>query len=77
MLINMGFSIEEIAERLGHESAAITWKTYAHLYPGKDRELAKRLEKARHASITGLQTSTAEQDKNEDNTGEPENLTSN
>ena len=61
LLINMGFSIEEISERLGHESAAITWKTYAHLYPGKDRALAKKLEDVRRKSIKDLSTETPEQ----------------
>jgi integrase len=61
LLINMGFSIEEISEKLGHESAAITWKTYAHLYPGKDRALAKKLEDVRRKSIKDLSTETPEQ----------------
>ena len=64
LLIHLGFSIEEISDRLGHESATITWKTYAHLYPGKDVALAKRLEKERNASITGLQTGAAGQGGN-------------
>lgn len=61
MLIDMGFPIEEIADRLGHESASITWKTYAHLYPGKDRALARKLEGVRTPSITDIPTSPAEQ----------------
>lgn len=47
MLINMGIGIKEIADRLGHESPQTTWETYAHLYPGKDRELADELDKIR------------------------------
>lgn len=47
MLIDMGIGIKEIADRLGHESPQTTWGTYAHLYPGKDRELADELDKIR------------------------------
>ncbi len=44
MLVNMGFAIEEISRRLGHDSIKTTWDTYSHLYPGTDRELAERIE---------------------------------
>ena len=47
MLIDMGFDIKEISERLGHESVKTTWDTYAHLYPDKDTELAERLNELR------------------------------
>lgn len=47
MLIDMGRSIKEIADRLGHESPQTTWDVYSHLYPGKDRELADELDKIR------------------------------
>ncbi|MGN0398481.1 MAG: tyrosine-type recombinase/integrase [Candidatus Fimimorpha sp.] len=47
MLIDMGIGIKEITDRLGHESPQTTWGTYAHLYPGKDRELADELDKIR------------------------------
>lgn len=47
MLINMGIGIKEISDRLGHESPQTTWNTYAHLYPGKDRQLADELDKIR------------------------------
>lgn len=43
MLIEMGFSPLEIAERLGHESVKTTLDTYSHLYPDKDQQLADRL----------------------------------
>ena len=33
MLIDMGFDILEISERLGHESVKTTLDTYSHLYP--------------------------------------------
>lgn len=57
MLIDMRFPIEEIADRLGHESASITWKTYAHLYPGTDKALAKRLNEVRMPHAPGSVTS--------------------
>ncbi len=44
MLIEMGYNILTIAERLGHKSVDTTWNTYGHLYPGKDRSLADSLE---------------------------------
>ena len=44
VLVNMGFAIEEISRRLGHDSIKTTWDTYSHLYPGKDRELAQKIE---------------------------------
>lgn len=47
MLIDMGFDILEISERLGHESAKTTMDTYAHLYPDKDQQLANRLNEYR------------------------------
>jgi len=47
MLIEMGFDILEISERLGHESARTTLDTYSHLYPDKDRKLAGELNRLR------------------------------
>lgn len=43
MLIDMGFSVLKIADRLGHESVKTTLDTYSHLYPDKDQKLADRL----------------------------------
>ena len=45
-LIELGFSPVEIAERMGHESADITY-TYSHLYPSKQRKMADRLNEDR------------------------------
>jgi integrase len=42
LLIEMGFSAVAIAERLGHESADITF-LYAHLFPDKQSEMARAL----------------------------------
>lgn len=47
MLIEMGFSPLEIADRLGHESVKTTLDTYAHLYPDKDQKLADSLNQLR------------------------------
>lgn len=47
MLIEMGFDILEISERLGHESAKTTLDTYSHLYPNKDKKLAGELNRLR------------------------------
>ena len=47
MLIDMGFDILEISERLGHESVKTTLDTYSHLYPEKDTRLAGELNKLR------------------------------
>ena len=50
LLIEMQVPIEEIARRVGHESAATTWRLYGHLYPGKDHALARKLDNVR---VTG------------------------
>ena len=44
LLIELGFSPLEIANRLGHEKVETTLKTYAHLYPNKQAKLADRLD---------------------------------
>lgn len=44
MLIEMGFSPLEIADRLGHEKIETTLNTYSHLYPNKQEKLANRLD---------------------------------
>lgn len=41
-LIALGFSLVQIAERLGHDSATIT-KRYAHLYPSIQKDMADKL----------------------------------
>ena len=40
MLIEKGYNILLISERLGHENVETTLNTYGHLYPNKHRELA-------------------------------------
>ena len=44
LLVELGFSPLEIAERLGHEKIETTLNTYSHLYPNKQQRLANRLE---------------------------------
>lgn len=44
MLVEMGFSPLEIAERLGHEKIETTLNTYSHLYPHKQERLADKLD---------------------------------
>ena len=44
LLIEMGFSPNLIAERLGHENIETTLNTYSHLYPHKQTELANVLD---------------------------------
>lgn len=44
LLIEMGLSINDIANRLGHESTKTTFDTYSHLYKNKDDEIAKKLQ---------------------------------
>lgn len=45
LLVEMGFSPLEIANRLGHEKIETTLNTYSHLYPDKREQLADRLDK--------------------------------
>ena len=42
-LIELGFSLLIIADRLGHENTDIT-ERYAHLYPSKQKEIAMKLD---------------------------------
>lgn len=44
LLINMGFSAVAIGERVGHESAEITYR-YAHMFPTVQNDMANKLNK--------------------------------
>ncbi len=50
MLIEKGYNILLISERLGHENVETTLNTYGHLYPNKHRELADDLQNMRRKS---------------------------
>ena len=56
LLIEMGFDILEISERLGHESAKTTLDTYSHLYPDKDTKLAGELNRLRRPDASEKDT---------------------
>ncbi len=45
LLVELGFSILLIAERLGHERVQTTMETYSHLYPNKQTEVTTKLQK--------------------------------
>lgn len=47
LLIEMGFSIVAIADRVGHESTDITFR-YAHLFPNTQADMAQRLSRERN-----------------------------
>ena len=47
-LIELGFSPVDIAARMGHESPMITMNTYAHMYPRKQQEMARRIDEERN-----------------------------
>lgn len=49
LLINLGYSPVQIAERLGHESVTIT-ERYSHLYPSVQEQMADRLNEAFNGS---------------------------
>lgn len=48
LLIDMGFSAVDIANRVGHESIDITFR-YAHMFPTKQSEIANKLNMERSA----------------------------
>lgn len=47
ILIEMGFSAVDIANRVGHESVKVTYQ-YAHMFPNKDLMIAKKLNISRN-----------------------------
>jgi len=52
LLIEMGFNILMVSQRLGHEKVETTWQTYAHLYPDKEKLLATQLNSVKIHGIT-------------------------
>lgn len=53
LLIEMGFNILMVSQRLGHEKVETTWRTYAHLYPDKEKMLAAQLDTVKIHGISG------------------------
>ena len=45
LLIELGFSLLAVADRLGHEKVETTLNTYSHLFPHKRDEVAEKLQK--------------------------------
>jgi len=45
LLIELGANPVLVAERLGHESPAVTLKTYAHLFPHKQANIVSKIVK--------------------------------
>ena len=43
LLIEKGFSVVDIGNRVGHESSEITFR-YAHMFPNKQQEMREMLE---------------------------------
>ena len=60
LLIEMGFNILMISERLGHKNVQTTWNTYAHLYPDKGRQIAFGLQEAK---VTGIASNKTAEDQ--------------
>lgn len=50
LLIEMGFTVLAIADRVGHESIDITYR-YAHLFPSKGRDIAEKLNYEKEVSF--------------------------
>ena len=52
LLINMGFTVLAIADRMGHESIDITYR-YAHLFPSEQTQMAEQLDIERMEKSNG------------------------
>lgn len=50
LLIEMGFTVLAIADRVGHESIDITYR-YAHLFPSRGRDIAEKLNYEKEVSF--------------------------
>ena len=44
LLVELGCSPILISERLGHEDIKTTLQTYSHLYPNKQKDVARKLQ---------------------------------
>ncbi len=54
LLIEKGYNIFLISERLGHEKVDTTMNVYGHLYPNKQTALASDLDKIKHDEINNI-----------------------
>ena len=43
LISRLGVSVQQVADRLGHEKITTTLETYSHLYPNQAKELASKL----------------------------------
>ena len=59
MLIEMGFSAVDIANRVGHKSVKVTYR-YAHMFPNKDLMIAKKLNISRNGEKDEQEKSRSE-----------------
>ena len=55
LLINMGFTVLAIADRMGHESIDITYR-YAHLFPSEQIQMAEQLDIERMEKSNGKES---------------------
>ena len=53
LLINLGYTPMQIAERLGHESITVT-ERYSHLYPSVQEEMVSKLDEAFEKGIDNI-----------------------
>ena len=61
LLINMGFTVLAIADRMGHESIDITYR-YAHLFPSEQTQMAEQLDIERMEKIKWRRIWTVKED---------------
>ena len=61
LLINMGFTVLAIADRMGHESIDITYR-YAHLFPSEQTQMAEQLDIERMEKLNGEKIWTVKED---------------
>ncbi|MDO4618213.1 MAG: hypothetical protein Q4B31_01655, partial [Clostridia bacterium] len=54
LLIEMGYNIFLVSERLGHEKVDTTMNIYGHLYPNKQQALATDLNKLKQTDINNI-----------------------
>ena len=60
LLIDMGYNIFLISERLGHEKVDTTMNIYGHLYPNKQQALASELDKINYTEINNISQDNTE-----------------